>query len=99
MCGLCGSFASGHWSDGVADAARTPTAERIRRSTVANAFLAPYGLSMREWAGRFVLTSCTGRASVVDGFGALWPEAERLSGLVCDPLDEAAIARAETSLR
>jgi hypothetical protein len=33
--------------------------------------------------------------AVVDNFGALWPEAERLSGRPCDPLDPAVIAALE----
>jgi hypothetical protein len=99
MCGLCGSFAHGHWNDGVADAARTPTAERMRRSAGANEVLALYGLTLREWAGRFTLTSRTGRASVIDGFGGLWPAAERLSGRLCDPLDEDLLRRLEARRR
>ena len=87
MCGLCGSFAHGHWSDGVASTAATPSAERTRRAAVANAALGPYGLALKPWAGRFVLSSRTGKAAVVDGFGDLWPARE--------PLDEAVLARLE----
>ncbi|MDR4306016.1 hypothetical protein IHQ68_05200 [Chelatococcus sambhunathii] len=99
MCGLCGSFAHGHWSDGVASASATPAAERARRASVANAALAPYGLALKPWGTRYVLASRTGRQSVVDGFGNLWPAAERMLGRACDPLDEAVIARLERSGR
>lgn len=95
MCGLCGSFAHGHWSDGVASASATPAAERARRADVANEALGSYGLSLRTWGGRYVLSSRTGRQTVVDGFGDLWPAAERILGRACDPLDEAVISRLE----
>jgi len=99
MCGLCGSFAASHWSDGVATSGATPTADRVRRAGVANEALGFYGLTLRQWAGRYTLTSRTGRSEVVDGFGALWPAAERLSGRACDPLDEALLSRIEGMLR
>jgi hypothetical protein len=99
MCGLCGSFAAAHWSDGAPAEGTTPTADRIRRAAVANEILGVYGLSLRQWAGRYTLSSRTGRSAVVDGFGALWPAAERLSGRACDPLDEAFLARLEQGPR
>ncbi|MFC3694083.1 hypothetical protein [Chenggangzhangella methanolivorans] len=95
MCGLCGSFAHGHWSDGVASNAQTPTAERARRAAVANAALAPFGLTLKSWGGRYVLSSRTGKAAVVEGFGDLWPAAEKLGGRSCDPLDATVLARLE----
>jgi hypothetical protein len=49
--------------------------------------LAAFGLTLSDWSGRYILTSRTGASTVVDNFGALWPEAERLAGRVCDPLD------------
>lgn len=99
MCGLCGSFAHGHWTDGAAAPAATPTAERGRRAAVANEALEAYGLSLRPWGGRYVLAARTGRGAVVDGFGDLWPAAERMLGRACDPLDEAVIARLERGER
>ncbi|MFD1704122.1 hypothetical protein ACFSCV_14045 [Methylopila henanensis] len=96
MCGLCGSFGSeAHWSDGVADPALTPTAERHRRAAVANETLALYGLGVREWGGRFTLSSRTGKVAVVDTLGAVWPAAEKLIRRDCDPLDPAVIAALE----
>ncbi|GIX13086.1 MAG: hypothetical protein KatS3mg118_1045 [Paracoccaceae bacterium] len=97
MCGLCGVFGvARHWTDasGAADAG-TGTAERIHRARVANRMLGLFGLSLREWAGRYTLASRTGRAAVVDNLGAVWPEAERLAGRPCDPLDPAVIAAME----
>lgn len=99
MCGLCGSFAHGHWSDGLATTSVTPTTDRVRRARVANEALGAYGLTLKEWAGRYTLTSRTGRAAVIDGFGDLWATAERLSGRTCDPLDEALLRRMEDGSR
>lgn len=89
MCGLCGAFgAADHWTDSPGDTARaTPHAERIRRATAANRILGHYGLKLSQWGGRYTLTGRTGRSAVVDHFGMLWPEAERIAGRTCDPLD------------
>jgi hypothetical protein len=97
MCGLCGTFGvAEHWSDSTgATAARSRRAERQHRVKVANAVLGLYGLRLSEWGSRFTLTSRTGRSAVVDGFGSVWPAAERLSGRSCDPLDPALLARLE----
>lgn len=92
MCGLCGAFGgAAHWSDGLPSAGRTPTADRLHRSKIASDVLAFYGLSLREWSGRYTLTSRTGRTAIVAHQGALWAKAERLSGRACDPLDPAVI--------
>lgn len=99
MCGLCGAFAgTDHWAAGTAGAAAggTPTAERRARAASANAVLGLYGLTLEEWAGKFTLRSRTGRMAVVEHFGALWPEAEKLCGQACDPLDPAVISSLET---
>jgi hypothetical protein len=98
MCGLCGAFAgSEHWAAGSAGTATagTPTAERRARAQAANEVLGLYGLVLEEWAGKFTLRSRKGRMAVVEHFGALWPEAEKLCGKLCDPLDPAIIARLE----
>jgi hypothetical protein len=95
MCGLCGAFGvAEHWTDGSAS-----RAEAQRRVLVGNRFLAPYGLRLAEWSGRFTLSARTGGSAVVDNFGALWPAAERLAGRPCDPLDDAAILWAEAQGR
>lgn len=86
MCALCGAFGvAEHWSDGAAQA--FTGAERQHRVAVANRCLGPYGLTLSDWAGRYTLTARTGASTVVDNFGALWTEAERLAGRACDPLD------------
>ncbi len=98
MCGLCGAFGGiEHWAAGNAGAAApgTPTAERRARAEAANEVLGLYGLTLEEWAGKFTLRSRTGRMAVVEHFGALWPEAERLCGKPCDPLDPAILERLE----
>jgi hypothetical protein len=96
MCGLCGAFgASAHWSEGIADMRRTPAADRVRRSAVANELLGLYGLTLKEWAGRFTLSSRTGKVAVVNSLGEVWPAAERLIGRPCDPLDPAVVAALE----
>ena len=86
MCAFCGAFGvAEHWSDGSAKAFKG--AERQHRVRLANRILFAYGLTLADWAGRYTLKSATGAATIVDNFGALWPEAERLAGRVCDPLD------------
>lgn len=101
MCAFCGAFGDGgHWSDGLgATGAATPTAERIRRAAAANRALGLYGLKLTPWAGRYTLVSRTGKMAVVDHFGALWPEAERMAGRSCDPLDPGVIDAMERSSR
>ena len=101
MCGLCGTFGSAdHWTDGVGEAGAQagtlfPAAERRRRASVANEALGFYGLKLMEWSNRFTLTGRTGKSAVVDQFGAIWAEAERMTGRVCDPLDPAVIEAME----
>ncbi|QQP92789.1 hypothetical protein IGS68_30540 (plasmid) [Skermanella sp. TT6] len=97
MCGLCGTFgAADHWTDGLGEgAALSPSAERRRRAAVANEVLALYGLKLTEWANRYTLTGRTGKSAVVEQFGAVWAEAERLTGRTCDPLDPAVIEAME----
>jgi hypothetical protein len=98
MCGLCGAFgAADHWADGLASGAASPSAERRRRAAAANRILDCYGLRLTEWANRFTLVSRTGKSAVVDNFGGLWIEAEKISGRACDPLDPAIIAKMEAS--
>jgi hypothetical protein len=95
MCALCGAFGiAEHWTDETGG--RPTAAARQHRVAVANRFLAPYGLTLAEWADRFTLTSNTGGSLVVDNFGGLWRAAEKLAGRVCDPLEEGVLARLET---
>lgn len=100
MCGLCGMFGiAAHWTDGpgaaTAGAAGTATADRRHRAAIANRMLGVFGLSLREWAGRFTLSGPTGRGAVVDNLGAVWPVAEQVAGRACDPLDPSVIAAIE----
>jgi hypothetical protein len=98
MCALCGAFGvTEHWTDGTAANAdsATPFAERRARAEAANQLLGFYGLKLSEWGGRYTLTGRTGKMAVVEHFGALWPDAERLAGRVCDPLDPAIVEAVE----
>jgi len=101
MCGLCGTFgAADHWTDGLSQAgALSASAERRRRASVANEALGYYGLKLTEWSNRFTLTGRTGKSAVVDQFGAIWAEAERLTGRACDPLDLSVIEAMEARHR
>ena len=96
MCGLCGLLTTDrHWTDGTGSGQRTGEAERRHRATVANAVLALWGLRLSSWAGRFTLAGRTGKSTVVDNLGALWPQAERIAGRPLDPLNPAVIERIE----
>lgn len=97
MCALCGAFGvADHWTDSPVTAAETTgRSERQWRAGVANRVLQLFGLKLGEWSGRFILSSRTGKQALVDHFGVLWPEAERLTGQPCDPLDPAMIEAVE----
>jgi hypothetical protein len=96
VCALCGAFGvAEHWTDATGEGGATAAAERRARAEAANRVLGLYGLRVAEWGGRFTLTSRTGRTAIVENFGVLWPEAERLAGRPCDPLDPAVIAALE----
>ncbi|WGF89059.1 hypothetical protein [Marinivivus vitaminiproducens] len=97
MCALCGVFGQAeHWSDAPArDPGLSSQAERRRRIAVANPLLAPFGLKLTDWAGRFTLSGPTGRSAVVEHFGAIWQEADKLRARPCDPLDPAVLTALE----
>lgn len=101
MCALCGAFgAAEHWTDETGPATSRPSeAERRRRARIANEALGLYGLELKAWANRFTLTSRTGKSAVVDHFGSVWAEAERMTGRPCDPLDEATLDALEARRR
>jgi hypothetical protein len=95
MCGLCGVFGmSSHWSDNAADAGSEDSRKlpdrvaRAHRLRIAQRMLKPFRLSVREWTGGYIVATSTGKSAVIDNLGALWQEAEKLTGRVCDPLDE-----------
>jgi hypothetical protein len=58
--------------------------------------LAPRGLKVSEWCGRYVLRGHAGGAAVLENIGALWPAADRLAGRPWDPLDPDLLARLES---
>jgi len=98
MCALCGVLGGkGHWSDSAsapaAFAGRTKPQTRIRerqeRVRLLNTVLKYHGVVAKDWSGNaYLLTSRTGRTAIVDTVAEIWPAAERLSGRICDPLDD-----------
>ena len=100
MCGLCGMFGGGdHWTDQSGTIGLERAAERRHRVAVANAVLEPFGVRCAEWQGRLTVSGRTGRSTVVDHLGALWPAAEKMAGRPIDPLDLAVIERVERLAR
>ena len=83
MCALCGVLLSEHWAE-QAGGRRA----RFFRVKLVNRVLGHFGLRLDDWGGRvYVLRDQRGRSVVVSDLGALWAEAERLSGRALDPLD------------
>jgi hypothetical protein len=102
MCGICGILGDdGHWTDASgseapAGAGRTRRAQRLYRVRLANAALASAALELADWQGsRYVLSSRTGRAELVDNLAQVWQAAERILGRALDPLDPRFIERLE----
>ena len=61
---------------------------RAFRAATLNRVLEHHGLSVHAWAAAaYVLRDKKGGTAVVSDLGALWVEAERLSGAPLDPLD------------
>lgn len=102
MCSLCGILGGrGHWTERASspevfagsDEHQTSRRERQHRTRILNRVLAPYGLSISDWAAsQYVLKTATGRSVLVPDVGALWPAAEALIGRALDPLDPALLA-------
>jgi len=83
MCALCGVLMEDHWAE--REGGRRGRALRVG---LVNHILDHFGLHLDDWSGRvYVLRDRKGRAAVVENLGALWAEAERLSGRRLDPLD------------
>lgn len=104
MCGLCGILNhADHWTSGPKDAddagISRPAADRHMHALAANDILSLFGLKLGSWAGRYTLRSSTGKTAVVDNLGAIWVEAEKLTGHPCDPLDPAILAKLEARAR
>jgi hypothetical protein len=99
---MCGAFAGAeHWTAGAASSAggggAAPTLDRRLAAAANNRALRAFGLRLDVWGAQFVLRGLTGKSAVVPHLGALWPEAERLAGRPCDPLDPALIAAMEAA--
>ena len=102
MCSLCGILGGrGHWTESNANPevfagraeAHTVARERQQRTRILNAVLAPYALSVSDWAGsRYLLRTRTGRSALVRNLNEVWTEAEKLLGRPCDPLDPALLS-------
>ena len=104
MCGLCGILNhADHWTSGPEGAdspdVSRPAADRHMRALAANDILSLFGLRLDSWAGRYTLRSNTGKVAVVNNVGAIWIEAERLTGHSCDPLDPDILAKLEARAR
>ncbi len=95
MCGLCGLLGVVHWTETSAhaqaftgDKRRTIRGERLHRTRIVNAALAPIKMRLSDFqASTYVLSSATGRREIVDDIGAVWGAVERLRGQPLDPLD------------
>jgi hypothetical protein len=98
MCALCGVLGGkGHWSDSASAPAvfagrtepHTRMRERQTRARILNAVLKDHGVVVKDWSGNaYLLTGRTGRTAIVDTIAEVWPAAERISGRLCDPLDD-----------
>lgn len=88
MCGLCGVFAAeGHWTDALVHQGGTALAARLQHCEAVSHVLSHFGVALRPWGGRYLLSNRTGRTMVLDHIGALWRAVEDLSGQPCDPLE------------
>ena len=75
-------MAKEHWAE-AGGGARA----RAFRASALNRVLGHYGLSVQAWAaGAYVLRDQKGGSAVVSDLGALWVEAEKLTGAALDPL-------------
>lgn len=109
MCALCGVLGGkGHWSDSASAPAvfaarpepQTRLRERQARVRILNAVLKHHGVVAKDWSGNaYLLTSRTGRTAIVDTVAEIWPAVERISGRVCDPLDEQYLGALATAKR
>ena len=98
MCALCGVLGGkGHWTDSASapevfagrTEPQTRLGERQARTRILNTVLRQHGVVVKDWSGNaYLLTGRTGRTAIVDSLSEIWPAAERISGLGCDPLDE-----------
>jgi hypothetical protein len=97
LCGLCGLLATGpHVTEAGTDVARTGAAgdarerhlARAYRVRLLNALLAPYGVTVGDWAGaRYVVKGASGRTRLVDQLPQLWSAVDEVATRPVDPLD------------
>jgi len=86
MCSLCGVLQNEHWAD-----AGSGRRARVIRAALLDRILAHSALTLREWAGQYVVTDGKGRSEVVADLAGVWAAAERLKGTRLDPLDPALV--------
>ncbi len=97
MCGLCGLLGVVHWTETSAhpdafsgDRRRTIRAERAHRARMVNAALEPVRMKVADFqASSYVLSSPTGRSTIVDDIQAVWGAVETMRDDPVDPLDPA----------
>ena len=107
MCGLCGILGvDAHWSDAASNPhafkgrEATRRQDRLRRVALVNAVLRHYSVTAKDWQGMsYMLTTATGKSAIVDHLGLLWPEAEKLAGRPCDPLEDQLVGALEARNR
>lgn len=80
MCALCGApRRTGHWSDLDAVGGSSPRHRQLRLSALRR-LLDPYGVSVTEWQGRYLVGNGRGRSLVADDLGAVFAAVARLRG-------------------
>lgn len=89
MCGACGILAgTPDWMEGTAErGGAEKLAERHKRIRLVNSLLAPAGLRLRDFGGRLVLQSSTGRTRIVTDLAHVWKAADDLGRRPVDPLE------------
>lgn len=106
MCALCAVLGSSrYWTDAAGraefEANGTKVSKRhehARRAQLANAVLQTFGVTLKDWgASSYVLENAAGQSESVYHLNGIWAAAERLSGVVCDPLDDGLLARLEAA--
>lgn len=92
MCGLCGAFGNEeHWSSGTgakeASGVETRRASRERLEQI-NCILKHFRIKVTSWQNTsYLLQGSTGKQNIVNSLAGIWSEAEKMSGLLIDPLD------------
>ena len=89
MCGACGILAgTPDWVDGAgARDGVQRLAERHKRIKLVNSLLGPAGVRLRDFGGRLVLQSSTGRTRIVTDLAHVWKAADEIGRREIDPLE------------